>query len=429
MIKLSNLISEKFEIPSALQKQLENTAYSALGYILSPYIEKFKKKLFDNKRFNEESYNTLKNVFDTIRTFTQGSVGNTKLTIKNVMVPEYFSVTAAKKVTKKVNVTIEKTDKDIYVESDEKKDRLFPNMVISKDYAGWDLGKLNKEWNRFESDYEYFQEEFDNQLVTTEQLQNTMERWKTLDKPKKPKIKPDNQKMALVYEKEMPDGTGKYDHYFRVMPSKKVDQYDSPDHFFGAFRPYIVQTVYLDQFNPNTTSIEHYLEDVYKFVATSRHEGRHLIQFYGQKTKGLKGDYYGGPPKSLSHKYDPLVRGVDPSGTAKPKSKYKEPTDRWGRVIHPHRSVEFKTNLYNYKEDIEEFLNKNLPRGKWKEGFQDLIKYIAGVYNYNSFRQKYPRGYSWEYSIAKNHLTELYKHDRPKFNEFIRELYKLIFPN
>jgi hypothetical protein len=55
------------------------------------------------------------------------------------------------------------------------------------------------------------------------------------------------------------------------------------------------------------------------------------------------------------------------------------------------------------------------------------MKYIAGVYNYGSFRDKYPYGYTWEYSIAKDHLKRLHDNDRPKFNEFVRELYKLIF--
>lgn len=428
MIKLSSLISEKFELPPTLQKQLENTGYSALGYILLPHVEKFKKKLFSNKELNEQSYQTLKNLFDSIRTITRSSGGNTKFTIKDVLVPEYFSITTAKKQISKETYTIEKGDDYIHVESSKGRDSIFPSIVINKDYAGWDLNRLNNIWNQWDDSYKEFQKEFDRQLVTIEHITSALNKWKTLDKPKKPKIHPGNQKMTLVYEKDIPDESGKkYDHYFRVLPSKKVDDYDSPDHFAGAPRPYIVQTVYIDQFSPNTYTIQNFMMDVHKFIGTSRHEGRHLIQHYGNLNKNLKGDLYGTSKRTLRHPENPDIRGSDASGIAGPTAKFKEPSDRWNRVLHPYRDVEFKTNLYNYKEDIEEFLNKSLPKEKWKEGFNDLIRYAAGIYNYGGFRQKYPFNYSWEYSVAKRHLEELFKHDRPKFNEFVKELYKLIF--
>jgi hypothetical protein len=362
MIKLSSLISEKFEIPPALEKQLENTAYSAMGYILAPNVEKFKKKIFSNKELNEKSYQGLKNVFDAIRKMTHGSGGNTKLTYTDVLVPEYYSVTIAKKMMRKVNVTIEKTEDSIYAQSDEKKDRLFPNLVINKDYAGWDLKRLNDAWNQFDISYKDFQKEFDNAITTDEQIINTLKSWQSLDKARKPKIHPDGQKMALVYEnKEMPDNPSqKYDHYFRVLPSQKAETYHSPDHFSGASRPYIVQTVYLDQFSPDTHAAHFFFTDTKRILAIARHEGRHLIQHYGQIDKKLKGDFYGLSKKRLTHQYNTDVRGTDTGGAAIPNSRNREPNDKWNRVLHPHRDVEFKTNLYDYKENFEEFLRLDI---------------------------------------------------------------------
>jgi len=428
MIKLSNLISERFEIPPELQKQLENTGYSALGHILPPYIKRFRKKIFSNKELNEKSFKTLKNFFDTVRMMTKSSGGNTKLTMTDILVPEYYSVTTANKIMQKETVDIEKADDGIYITNHDKKNGMLPNIVINKDYAGWDLKRFNDIWNQWDDSYQTWKKEFDNQMVTTERILNTMVKWQSLDKPRKPKVHPDGQKMVLVYEKEMPDNPGqKYEHYFRVLPSHKAETYHSPNHFSGANRPWIVQTVYLDVFNPDSLSTESYLEDAYKFVATSRHEGRHLMQHYGNINKGLKGDFYGGPKKDLRHSRNPDVRGVDPGGAAGPNAKYKEPEDKWNRVLHPHRDVEMKTNLYDYKENVEEFLSNNLPKNRWKEGFSDIIKNIAGVMSYEPFRRKYPYSSFWPYSMTVRHLTELFKHDKPKFNEVVRELYKLIF--
>lgn len=417
---MSNLIFERFELPTDLQNQLELTGYSALGHILTPHLAKQKKALLSNKELNDKSYISIKNVLDTVRQLTEGG-GNTKLTFTDVYVPEYYSVSKAKENVRKIKLTVEKSGNDIYLESDEKKDKLFPDMVISKDYAGWDLGKVNKYWEQIDGSYEDFNKEFDEKLVSIESNFKKLESWKSLDKPRKPKNPVDGQKVELVYEKTLSTGEP-YEHYFRVLSTYKEEIYDSPNHFSGITPPYILQTVYLEDFNVD------YLFNRYvnQFIGTSRHEGRHLLQHYGNIQNKLTGDYYGGPKRVLRHPYNPTVRGQDSYGKSGPTS-IKDPKDRWGRVLHPFRDVEFKTNLYNYKEDIEEFLNNNVSKNKWKEAFKDVIRYSTGIMGYEMFRKKYPYSSTFSYTVAKHHLEQLYKHDRPKFNQFVKELYKLIF--
>lgn len=428
MIKLSNLILEKFDIPADLQKQLENTGYSALGYILSPHLDKFKKKLLQNKEFNDKVYSGLKNVFTAIRMMTQGTnVGNSKITYTGVFIPEYFSITTAKEVTKKIKVTIERTHDEIYITSDEKKDKQFPNILISKDYAGWDLHKLNEFWKELDQSYHESKNEFDDKFVMIEDLKRRIEYWKTLDKPIKSKTNVEGQEMTIEFQKKTLTGD-KYDHYFRVVPSKTVDTYDSPDHFLGGDEPHIVQTIYLDQFNMDLISINFFMSYIKKFIETTRHEGRHLIQYYGDKERQIKAGSYGGPKKSLGHSFDTNIRGVDYHGTAGKNSTQKEPNDKWNRVMHPYRDVEFKTNLHSYEHDIENVLQKNYPRREWPQAFKSLLLFSIGKEGYSEFRKKFPHSIgSWEYSTTKNHIEKLYTHDRLKFNRYVSELYKLLF--
>jgi hypothetical protein len=111
-------------------------------------------------------------------------------------------------------------------------------MVVSKDYAGWDLSRVNKYWEQINDGYQDFKKEFDVKLVSIDSVSKKLEDWKSLDKPRKPKVQIDGQKMALVYEKTLPTREP-YEHYFRVMSTRKDDEYDSPDHFSGITPPYI----------------------------------------------------------------------------------------------------------------------------------------------------------------------------------------------
>lgn len=428
---LRNLILEKFELPAGLEHQLNNTALSALGHILIPQSEKFKKFLFVNKALNDKSYNSLKNVVSTIKKLTEGG-GNTKLNFSDVFIPEYYSVTTAKELMRKCKITIEKSGNDIYVESNEKGDKYFQDLVISKDYAGWDLKRLNDFWNHITNDFENYKNQFDDRIVMVGQIQKTLETWKSLDKGRAPTVNPHGGKAVLVYEKVTPNGM-KYEHYFYTLQSREEKISNYPDYFYlidgDAQKPIIVQTVVFDEFDLNKFySVSSFMKMVGYFIGTARHEGRHLFQHEGNVQKNLNGRLYGGPKNKLRHQYNTDVRGINSSGISSPTSNYKDTTDSWNRVHHANRDVEFKTNLYNYKEEIEEILGKNIPRSQWKEGFRDLILYIIGRLDYTGFNKKFKYGgTSWRLSVAYGHLNALYKQDRPKFNQYIKELYKLIF--
>lgn len=422
MIKLKSLISEKFELPPDLEKQLEYTAYSALGYALYPHIEKYINNLHKNKKLNDTSYDQMKNVFDTVRKITEGnSVGNTTLTYKEVLVPNYYSTVEAKKNIRKETITIEKNGNDIYVQSKSKKDKLFPDMVISKDYGGWDLSTLEKTWGEIEKSYVFMVDDFDKQLISTEINLNKVSKWIGLNHPTVFNKK--HNPPYLVYSKTSPYF---YFHYFWVKPTNDgSDKY--PDYFSSGenkANPMIVQTIFLDQFYPQYPSTSF----ITRVIETAKHEGRHLLQYRGNIEKNLKGDYYGGPKGQLRHSYDPEIRGMDSSGTASSSTPHKDPEDPFGRVLHPYRDVEFKTNQYNYKQEIEELLGSNYIKKDWNNAFKDVIKYIVGQAGFDEFRKKFPRNnYPFTVSVTKNHLKQLYDNDREKFNQVIKELYKLIF--
>ena len=81
------------------------------------------------------------------------------------------------------------------------------------------------------------------------------------------------------------------------------------------------------------------------------------------------------------------------------------------------RDIEFKTNLHTYAFYIKRYLNRNVPKPEWKKEFQDVI---SGHTLY--------AGSAMMNSIVDN-LEDMMKKDKPRWHQFTKELYKLIFPN
>ena len=136
-----------------------------------------------------------------------------------------------------------------------------------------------------------------------------------------------------------------------------------------------------------------------ELIDTVKHEIRHWHQFT---------DIIGLPKtKILNKKVDVLGKALKPNlfGYV-PKEQ------------HHMRDIEFKTNLHTYSFYIKRFLNRNLPKSKWKEEFNDIVS--GRILN---------TGTDEMLSNIVDNLEHMIKKDRPRWRQFVKELYKLIFKN
>lgn len=136
-----------------------------------------------------------------------------------------------------------------------------------------------------------------------------------------------------------------------------------------------------------------------ELIDTVKHEIRHWHQFT---------DIIGLPKtKILNKKVDVLGKSLKPNFFGYvPKEQ------------HHMRDIEFKTNLHTYSFYIKRFLNKNLPKSEWKKEFQDMV----------SGKPLYTGGNETMEMILDN-LEHMMKKDQPRWRQFVKELYKLIFKN
>jgi hypothetical protein len=437
MIRFAHLINERFELSDAARKQLETTAYSAMGHILNPFFRKQKVDLLSSVGILNGIYSEIKKFADSVKTTASSQETSVKLVVPLTMVDE-FNVFSAKKKSKRLKITIERDGNDIFIDSDEKlNNKLFDRMVLSKDYMGWDFKDLTEFLERIDHDYKNSQSTFEEVIVELEQILSQTETWKSIDRPKKPKFIPNEEtQVVMVYDKSLfLDKAVEYQHYFRVVkdsietPTKTANYY----HHGGGEndKVFILQTIYLDNFRVTSSDfLSKFQHAVGMVVEIARHEGRHLIQYAETDRRNIPSSIYGGPKKKLSHQNNPDVRGTDSYGYASPSAdKNADPNDKFGRVKHPFRDVEFKTNLYHYKLELENALNQNFSKQQWKSGFKSLISYAILGYRYrDKFATTIKRGIStWPYTTTAQFLKMLFTEDRPKFDQTVKELYKLIF--
>jgi hypothetical protein len=410
MIQLKPFITESFELPSDLQKQLENTTYSALGYLLTPQIQKYKKLLFSNKKENEKTMESIKNVGSYLKGFTGDTVGKTSLDINIRMSKRFYNMPVGQNI-KTFKLNIEKIEDVIYLESTNRD--FFPNIIIEKDPAGWNFKPYNDFYTEKLNEFNQVIKYFDKDLVEVEQSVRLTDNWKRLDTPENNIDKFADTTIDLQYKKQTSSGLI-YKRYFRLITNGKEDSFKNPNAFFMDEPPFIIQTINTKNFIP-VFNMDWFTKSAKSVVETSLHEGRHLQQYIGNIKNKLDGDFYGGPKSKLRYNKNTDVRGTDAMGTSMSKD------DGNGKVSHPFRDVEFKTNLYNSKEDIENFLSIHFSKKNWPKAFKDLLLYTIGKNKYYNYAQ------TWDDTRARHNLKSLYDYDRPKFNETVRELYKLIF--
>ena len=138
--------------------------------------------------------------------------------------------------------------------------------------------------------------------------------------------------------------------------------------------------------------LQSFMESTEELMDTVKHEIRHWYQM-SNNLKGL-------PKVGIrSKKFDPYGYG---------KGVERSP--------HHMRDIEFKTNLHSTKFLMERYFNKNIPEKDWKKEFK---KMVIG----NKF---YTDDDSLTHSLES--LDDMRKKDRPRWEQFVKELYKLIFP-
>lgn len=143
---------------------------------------------------------------------------------------------------------------------------------------------------------------------------------------------------------------------------------------------------------------QHFMDSFQKsteeLTDTLKHEIRHWLQF--TKQIGL-------PKTKISSKHSDIL------GTHFKFSKVRDP--------HYMRDAEFKTNVHSYAFYIKKFLNNNFSKKDWKKQFN---KMVTGNTTYTDSNLLF---------IIVNNIENMMKKDRPRWSQFVKELYKIIFEN
>ena len=144
--------------------------------------------------------------------------------------------------------------------------------------------------------------------------------------------------------------------------------------------------------------VEQFKKSTEELIDTVKHEVRHWYQAT---------DVIGLPKTKI------LNKDVDIMGTSLNPANSGTIT----QLPHHMQDIEFKTNLHSYAFHIKRSLNKNVPKHEWKKEFYEIVS--GGlVYGGNPMMN----------SIIDN-LEDMMKKDRPRWRQFVKELYKLVFPN
>jgi len=133
-----------------------------------------------------------------------------------------------------------------------------------------------------------------------------------------------------------------------------------------------------------------------ELIDTIKHEIRHWYQFNQQV--GLP------KVKVLNRKTDVL-------------GQYLEPVKGYQSARNPHhmRDIEFKTNVHTYAFYLKRWLNRNVERKKWKIKF---IRMMSGIPLWTGDE---------EIGQMLDNIEDMRKKDRPRWKQFVKELYREIF--
>ncbi len=432
-------LKESIDLPSELEREAEIVTKAAIGWIYSPMFISAYHKLETKELQQAAAVQALLKFPSVVRKFHEkakkGSEKSLRLTIYN-----QFTWENMKKNIFHITVTMTKDQRGTTTVKTNPRYTELENTFY--EYGEWaDPSTENPEagYKRFTDDvkreWEHIKKYKDDYTFGFVHSAVECERYKALRDP-----------VAMVEKNPLNKTTAKWelsngDPYVILMVAK-FEGKELPFYFNVEKRQKDVKSKYSDYEsgdpeNPYVymTLITDYITDfkgldknlVNKKVMTAKHEAIHFQQDI--KKKGIQ---TGLPVQKLLQKHNVPVRGTTHGGIAEPGTPHIDPEDKDDRVIHAYRDVEFKSNLLNMVKDFQKILGESMPRNEWEKGFKMLIKDTTGGYNQDyearkEFKKIFRYGLSWDTSTAKRNLEQVYKNDHPKFKQYVKEIYKLLF--
>ena len=126
---------------------------------------------------------------------------------------------------------------------------------------------------------------------------------------------------------------------------------------------------------------------------TIKHEIRHWVQF--TKIIGL-------PKEKIINKNADVLGYTSYKGLK-------------SRESHHMRDIEFKTNVHTYAFYIKRYLNKNYEKPMWQRRFKSIAN---GIVVYTGDKS---------IDMIIDNLNNMKKRDIPRWKQFVKEIYKLVF--
>jgi len=431
-------LTEAYDLPSELAREAETVTKAAIGWLLSPLFRSRYLHLDTKEKQHDAVIEAIRKFPKIVKVFHEKAKPGSQKSFPMIIL-DYFSWESVKGNAHRITVTLTKdergttivkttpikTDLDNYFwtygdwsEPDKDDPELYYKPIVKQYEDAWEESK------KFKDDYIYG---FVSAFRTCEKFKDLREPYALQKNPLSktgPKWKLDNGDPYVAAFVAKVEGK-EFLFYFNIVKTYKDVKLKYPDYESGnPENPYVYMTLIQEHLaDQRGLDMDYALKRV---INTAKHEAIHIYQ--DVKKPGIQ---TGLPKEPLRHKHDPMLRGTTPGGMAAPGSPHIEKSDEFGRVVHAYRDVEFKSNLYNIIEDFKTVLGNNLPRNDWEKGFKLLIEDVSGEFHdwekSKQFKTMFPQRFTWEISTAKRNLGQLYKNDRPKFRQYVKEIYKLLF--
>lgn len=436
-ISKEGVINEGSELPPELSKEAEGVTKAAIGWLYSPFLRSAFLKLDNREKEHDAGINDFKKFVRKVKKFHETAPHGAEKDLE-LVVYDLFSWENLKKNKHRLQIHLKKDEQGTTTVTSQPRYNEVEGVFF--EYGDWAdpqkdnpavhyqrfLKQYEDSWaqsKQYKDDYIYG---FISGFTTCEQYKNFREPTMLIKNP----LSPNSAKLSMlngypyVIEMDVNFNGKKIPFFFNVVKTAKDVKVKHPNHESNdGENVYVYMTLITDYIVDFRGLDNHAVE---RALQTANHEAIHVFQDI--RKSGIS---TGLPKQQLQYKQNPYVRGINIGGTATSDSIHKEPHDDGNRVTHAFRTVEFKTNLFNMISDFKRMLGQNLPQSRWEEGFKWLIEEITGRNTDWNWRQDFykifPSRFSWEVSTARRNLEMLFQSDRPKFKQYVKELYKGIF--